>query len=505
MLKKYSVRTSRKPQVKHGDELKQEYNLRLGGSEKIPELNRSENRGGYIWLLIGIFSVIYSVYTIVRHLRIETYIFDLGYYDQLIWLFAHGQKLFSSVIDNYPWLDHISPSIFLLAPLYWVWDNVIILLLFQSVFVCLGALPIYLLSLRKTKNVIFSLALAFCYLIFYGIENAVAFDFHAVTLGPTLLAFIFWFYETKKFKAFWVTLAIFVGLQENFFILAAALGVFIALKYKDYKRGIPIFIICLATAILIIFFIIPKEFGSGYYYAPTFLEKTNISTLFRMIYTPSSKIDVVLFSLLSFGFLPLLSPVFFILLGEEFLGRFLGTTNSNWWILGFHYNAILAPILAFAAISSVEKYFKKKEYLAVIFILIGTAISLYRVRPDIPKMFNKGYYDFSKTVFVKEAVKLIPDDASVAATNDLGAQISHRKTLIFFSDCVDENIGYDKKPCYQFKPGYYFINMDPNGSSNNYYPERTRDQVYNYINNLIFTGEYELIYQKGYINLLRRN
>ncbi len=105
-----------------------------------------------IWLLIAIFSLWYSIFSIIRHLRLESYMFDLGYYDQTIWLFAHGKGLYSSIIEGHPWGDHVSLTILLLAPLYWLWDNTLALLIFQSVFVCLGALPIYLLSQKKLKN-----------------------------------------------------------------------------------------------------------------------------------------------------------------------------------------------------------------------------------------------------------------------------------------------------------------------------------------------------------------
>lgn len=179
-----------------------------------------------IWFLIILFSAVYVTYSIVRHLKFETGVFDLGYYDQFLWLASHGKAIYSSVLEAPFWVDHFFPSLFLLTPLYWIWDSPLTLLSFQSFFVALGAYPIYKLSMRKTDSFAFSITLAFTYLMFYGLQNAIAFDFHTVTLGPTLLAFMFWFYEEKRFKLFWLSLFIFVGLQENFFILASAFGVF---------------------------------------------------------------------------------------------------------------------------------------------------------------------------------------------------------------------------------------------------------------------------------------
>lgn len=493
-----------------------------------------------IWILIITFSLIYGIYSVVRHLRIETYIFDLGYYDQLIWLVSRGKPLYSSVLEAHPWSDHFSPSIFLLSPLYWLGGGAKTLVTFQAFFVCLGAYPIYLLAMKKTRNKLFSLTLVFTYLIFYGLQNAISFDFHAVTLGPTLLAFIFWFYdsiqenegrkpknelnavmsssynksyikklggclEEKNYEiAFWISLILFVGLQENFLVLAAALGIFIAVKYKDYKRGLFITFLSIVFLAALLFFIIPKYFGQSYYYLPSHIKNFNIPEMIKMLYSPSSKIDVVTFSFIAFGALPALYPPIFILLAEEFLGRFLGTTNSNWWILGFHYNAILAPIMAFGAIETVRKYFKKREIFAVIALLSGILISQLRVKTDIYKMFKVSYYNLSKTYDAKEVLRLIPSDASVAATNDLGAQIAHRDVLIFITDCIDKKIGYDKEPCYREKPDYYIANLDPNGASNNIYPEYTQSDVSDYLNYLLERKEYNLVIKKGYIYLLKK-
>jgi len=459
----------------------------------------------FIRVLIFIFSVVYGTYSVVRHLKFETYIFDLGYYDQLIWLISRGRPLFSSVIEAHPWVDHFSPSLFLLVPLYWIWDSPLVLLIFQAVFISLGAYPIYLLSLKKTKSIVFSSLLAVCYLLFYGLQNAVAYDFHAVTLGPTLMAFIFWFYEEKRYKWFWIILVVFTGLQENFFILASALGLFFIVKYRDYKRGIPIMVGGLLFFILLIFYLIPGFFGGSYYYLQHF-PQLDPGLMIKMLYTPFSKVDVMVFSLLSFGFLPLISPAFLVLLGEEFLGRFLGTTNPNWWILGFHYNAILAPILAFAAVTTIQKYLYKRIYIAIILITVGTVISLIRVKPDIYKMFNKGFYDTGHTGNAKVVIKYLPETGSVAASNNLGAQIAHREGLIFLTNCIDNKSvwGPDGKRCYKVTPDYILADIDPVGF-NNYYPDYDRDSIVKYLDSVQASGDYSLVKNAGYVFLLKRN
>lgn len=435
----------------------------------------------------------------------ETYLFDLGFYDQLIWLVSRGKPLYTSLLQVHPWVDHFSPSIFLLVPLYWLGGGAKTLVTFQAMFACLGAYPIYILALKKTKSYLFSLVLAFSYLAYYGLQNALSFDFHPVTLGATLLAFMFLFYEEKKFRLFWILLIIFVGLQENFFILAAAFGIFLMVRYRDYKRGLIVTLGSLTFITVLLFFLIPRYVGQSYLYLPEHLRKMDVPEIVRMLYLPDSKIDVVAYSFLAFGGLAFFYPPVFILLAEEYLGRFLATTNSNWWILGFHYNAILGPIMAYGATEAVRKYFRKKEVVPTACLIIGVILSQARVKTDIYKMFNLNYYNLSKTQDAGEVLPLISKGASLASTNDLGAQVAHRRTLIFLSDCMNKNIGYDRKPCYKLKPDYILVNLDPNGASNNVYPELTTDDVYQYINSLLDSKEYILSIKKGNVYLLKKD
>src|SRR3972149_4893959 len=115
-----------------------------------------------IWILIILFSIIYSLFSVVRHVRLETDIFDLGYYDQLIWLYGRG-IFYTSVLEAHPWVDHFTPSLALLSPLFIIWDSPIILLIFQSVFICLGSYPIYKLALKKLKRNDTALVISFAY------------------------------------------------------------------------------------------------------------------------------------------------------------------------------------------------------------------------------------------------------------------------------------------------------------------------------------------------------
>jgi len=173
--------------------------------------------------------------------------------------------------------------------------------------------------------------------------------------------------------------------------------------------------------------------------------------------------------------------------------------------LGFHYNAILAPIMAYGAIESVKRYFKGKEMAAISLLIAGVLISQFRAKSDLYKMFKSSYYDLTASDNAKEVLKLIPDAASVSATNDLGAQIAHREKLYFLANCIEKSDAYgsDGRRCYPDAPDFIVANMDP-AKWNNYYPDYDRESLFRYFDYLQNTKEYKLIDQKGDVYFFRR-
>lgn len=262
----------------------------------------------------------------------------------------------------------------------------------------------------------------------------------------------------------------------------------------------------IVCTLILILYLIPHVFGGHYYYLQN-IPNLNISTLFKMLYTPRSKVDVVVFSQVAFGLLPLLSPAYWVMLIEEFLGRFIMTTNGNWWILGFHYNAILAPILAAASIDCVRRFFKGKFIIPVILLLLGTLISQIRVKTDIYKMLNKSFYDTGKTESARQVLNMIPKTASVATTNNLGAQIAHREKLIFLTNCVDNTSvwGPDSKRCFKLIPDYLVADLDPVWGDSSFYPDYSKDEIIKYFEYVQENNKYTLVKNEGYVFLLKRN
>src|SRR3990167_290836 len=97
-----------------------------------------------------IFSIIYALMSIVKHNSFQTFGWDLAVFDHGIWQWAHFKIPYSSFHDL-PWLaDHFHLILITLAPFYWIWSDVRVLLIVQAFLVSFGALPLYYLSKKVT-------------------------------------------------------------------------------------------------------------------------------------------------------------------------------------------------------------------------------------------------------------------------------------------------------------------------------------------------------------------
>jgi len=460
-----------------------------------------------IWFLILFAGSLYSFFSISKHLRLQSFGFDLGIYDQLIWLVSRGQTLYSSVLDYHPWGDHLTPSLIFLAPLYWLWDNVMILLLFQAFFIAFGALPIFLLAKEKIKDEIAALTIAAGYLTFFGIQNAIAFDFHPLVLGSGLLAWLFYLYEKKKWKVFWLFFILLLGLQENLALTGAALGTYFLLKNRDFRRGLVMIFLGTGWFLLAIFVLIPHFRQESFLYWPVHWQGMTFLGLFKNFFYPTVKIQVIFFSFLSFGLLPILVPFTWIILLEEFFQRFIGSSSPNRWELGYHYNVILAPILAIGAILAIEKFFKKRKKTAIFIVLTGVVLVQILTKPSLNDLLKKDFYDFSRREEIEKVLNLIPLQASVAATNNLIPHLSHRQKVILLTNCLEDKTLWkgDMKRCYSLEPEFMVADFDPEGNANNFYPDNSKEAIERYFDLLQNSGKYSLFSQEGNVFLLKNS
>ena len=177
--------------------------------------------------LVVLYALFFSAYTIQRHNAFLTSAFDLGNFDQAVWNTAQGRPL---ALTNIPEVTnrlahHVEPILLLIAPLYWLWSDVRILLILQSVAIGAGAIPLFWYASRHVGAAP-ALIFALCYLLFPALEGVNLFDFHAVALAPFFLLLAWNWLDEQRDGPFLVAGLLAAMTKEEISLLVAMMGLY---------------------------------------------------------------------------------------------------------------------------------------------------------------------------------------------------------------------------------------------------------------------------------------
>lgn len=124
--------------------------------------------------------------------------YDLGIYSNSLWHTIHGQWLFDSLKNEHLLGDHFGPILTVFAPLYYLWDSPIWLLLIQTVALGLGAVAAGLVAYRVTGNTASVLALLVLYVSNPYLHSVAALDFHPIALAIPIFLWMLYAIETDR-------------------------------------------------------------------------------------------------------------------------------------------------------------------------------------------------------------------------------------------------------------------------------------------------------------------
>ncbi len=438
------------------------------------------------WLVmgfIGLFTLAAALVSINRYWQFEVFYYDFGIFDQAIWKVAHFQApIIEHLVIGGKWIfaDHFSPGMFLLAPLYWLTDRPEIMLFAQAVAAGVSALILHRVARKVLQNEFLAGAVVVSYCLFVGLQNALITDMHEVVfmlvpLMLTIQAIVF-----GERKMLWVWFALTLLFKESAFLLGMGLGLFMWWIRRDWWREA---MIMLVTAViwgaLVTQLIIPAFSGTQYAYKPDFY-KEPWKNVWSLVDQPQKR-RTQLLSLWSFGFLPVIAPASWPLIGQDFVVRFVPQNTQGRWDLGMHYSAQLAPLLAVGMIYGLmavqtivtkQKWAEKKLHQgcwltvgqSVLLVLAGGVIlnSFYlhrfKLRGPLGLAYNRAFYTHSADFgFLEKLVALVPPTASVMTQNNLAAHFTHQQVWLSRDNYPEQN------------PDYVVFDLRPEQNPNNLY------------------------------------
>ncbi|MEA2036095.1 MAG: DUF2079 domain-containing protein [Nanoarchaeota archaeon] len=400
--------------------------------------------------MIITYFVLFSTLSILKHESFFSTAHDLGVYDQSVWGYRN-LHLTDSVGGTPILAGHVQPILFIMSLFYLIYSSPITLLVIQSFMIALGALPLYLLSMRVLKNRLVSLSISAAYLLYPSIQFANLFDFHPLVLAVPFIFFSFYFLEKRNYKAFMISLFLAGLCKEYIPLIFLPLGIYIFLSHKKKGLGMLIALVGVGWFVINVKLIVPI-FSRGHYLsiAANSYFGSSFSEIIRTIITRPIYVAQYLLVLNKLAFLILLlTPVVlgvfaflapeFLLLGiTEIAIVFLYTPNSLSDIV-YHHQVLLVSFIMIATIYGIRrlnKFVKARKLIPKKNIMPGISILLlstaffanmsygpFAILYDLED-FNP-YSEYAKTGH--EFLSMIPEDVSVAAPNWILPHLSHRK------------------------------------------------------------------------------
>jgi uncharacterized membrane protein len=451
----------------------------------------------WVAVLTTLFALFYSVFSCVMYYTYRVATYDLGIFDQGIRSYAHfgagisiAKGLHNFGVADFSILgDHFSPIDILLAPLYWIYNSPVDLLIAQAVLFALAIPPIWAFTRREVGHgrtgVIAAYAVCIAYGLSWPIASATAFNFHEAAWAPMLMAIALERLQKGRLRGALIAMAFLLMVKEDMGLAVAAMGFGLVVTrrlgiHRQRLIGLAIAIFGLVYTFVAVWVFIPAMGGRANYYWAYQALGSNVRQAIEhiilhprssamLLITPRIKLHTELELFAPFLFLALLSPIAWIallLLSE----RMLANKFPNWWLNKYHYNSYLVVPIALASVQGAVRlqnwatWIVRTAWVRAVLsrvrlsdaaswlagkIAVGFAIvfALFSIAlvPHFPfgQMLHASFYHRNATATAEAAAAShVPSGVVVGAVNNIGPQLDTRDTVLIW----DGGLGYGDTP-----------------------------------------------------------
>lgn len=218
---------------------------------------------GLVWV------VVFSVLVVRRHEGFWDVDFDMGIYDQAVWLVARGRG-FITVRGLPVFGHHATFGLALFAPASWLGAGPNVWNVIQVVVLALGAVPVYLLGRTRQLAPWSAAALGLAFLLHPALQFLGWELLHPETLAitPLLAAWLCAVRGSWRWFAFWSVLAL--SMKEDVALALVVLGLVLALAPRSVagarKAGLVTVGLALAWFVLVALVLLPVVSGQSAHY-----------------------------------------------------------------------------------------------------------------------------------------------------------------------------------------------------------------------------------------------
>ncbi len=453
-------------------------------------------------IFILLYTIVLSYFAILRHHAFMSTAWDLGIYEQVLWSTVNTGRLFwytPEIVINPSCCFfgiHFSPILFLVLPVYALFQTTESLLVLQVFFLAVGAVPLYKLAIYETYSPKQALVFASLYLVYPPIHGVAFFDFHVQAFLPFLFFSAFYYFKKEEWEKYFLFIVLSLMVIEFVSLIVVFFGlyglwtkkkkIFDLVRTSDFKellsnKGV---FFCSFTILLgLIWFIVARNvisginpsapphpnwetFGDPIHNLPEFVFNVlanPIKTL-EVVFTPFGQKAVYIFGLFApLAFLSFLDLPSLMIGAPWFLVAFLSNYASYYAPIGYQYVAFVVPFVFISAVYGVKRLFSvvhrfgfcKKlgvvfakfavsqpwRTLSILFLIFIVAIAYVKVLDIFVTVPLVTEHNRVAEYFTK----LIPSNASVLTQNDLFPHLSRRLYAYVeaFNQSFPSNLAFD--------------------------------------------------------------
>ena len=428
-----------------------------------------------LWAAIGAYAAGFGALSILRHHSFNTGRFDLGNMTQAVWATAHGHPLAVTNLEGEQMSrlgSHVDPILVAFAPLWWIWPSPSMLLAAQAIAIAIGALPVFWLARKHLGSERAGLGFALAYLLYPAVQWLTLAEFHPVALACPLLLFAFWYLDEDRILPFAVFAALAALTKEEIPLVIAAMGIWYALSRKRYRIGGAIAVLGAVATAISVRLVLPhyNEGASSSFYDRYGALGDSAGEILATVFTDPGRLLSVAFDsegihylaglLLPLALLFAAAPLVLIAAIPELGLNLLSATHTQSSI-HHHYTAGLIPPLIAASVLGAGKLARGEQRRAIVLAGVAVAaalvanfrlgaIPLWKSLPGGSSHQAHMSHVSTHDRIAEQALRLIPGDAVVSATNSLGSHLSARRRFLSFPHLQDaEWIAADET-----QPGY---------------------------------------------------
>lgn len=395
-----------------------------------------------IWAVLA-YAVFFGWWSLRKFNAYQAPGFDLGIYDQGLWLMSHLKAPYITLLGLNLFGDHASYILLALVPVYWVWSAPEALLVLQTLALAAGAIPLFLLARIVLRDAWLALLPSVAYLVTPALGWLNLENFHPDSFEISLLFSAFYLLARSRWRWFLVVVFLLLTVKEDVFLVVLPVGIYVALAHHR-KVGLATSALAIGW-FLVVFFILQPLFSDTTagnldawripFGGPRGLLSTTARAPWEVIayMTTPEKLKYVIQLFAPVLFLPLLTARWLIALPVllfNLISTFWYQTNVR-----YHYTSLLIPVLAATAVIALGRLHGERMRRALAVCLLGAAIfSAYLWGPFPYSREAADLHDpqHPQVIASEEAVALIPADAVVAARDKFASHLTQREFIYKF-------------------------------------------------------------------------